>query len=57
MLKKKHKALEKAVLNAADTIIVTSKTTKTEFQAITSKPTEADYEWLRYRKNSQTTFR
>jgi glycosyltransferase involved in cell wall biosynthesis len=38
--KKKHKALEKAVLNAADTIIVTSKTTKTEFQAITSKPIE-----------------
>jgi glycosyltransferase involved in cell wall biosynthesis len=37
---KKHKALEKEVLNAADTIIVTSKTTKTEFQAITSKPIE-----------------
>jgi galactitol-specific phosphotransferase system IIB component len=34
----KHKALEYEVLNAADTIIVTSKTTKTEFQAITSKP-------------------
>nr|WP_315166102.1 glycosyltransferase family 4 protein [uncultured Flavobacterium sp.] len=34
----KHKALEHKVLNAADTIIVTSKTTKTEFQAITSKP-------------------
>jgi glycosyltransferase involved in cell wall biosynthesis len=37
---KKHKALEKKVLNSADTIIVTSKTTKTEFQAITSKPIE-----------------
>ena len=37
---KKHKALEKEVLTSADTIIVTSKTTKTEFQAITSKPIE-----------------
>ncbi len=37
---KKHKTLEKQVLNSADTIIVTSKTTKTEFQAITSKPIE-----------------
>ena len=35
---KKHKALEHQVLNSADTIIVTSKTTKTEFQAITNKP-------------------
>lgn len=35
---KKHKKLEKEVMNAADTIIVTSKTTKTEFQAITNKP-------------------
>lgn len=35
---KKHKALEQQVLNTADTIIVTSKTTKTEFQAITNKP-------------------
>ncbi|MFV8337814.1 glycosyltransferase family 4 protein [Flavobacterium sp. LB3P21] len=35
---KKHKALEHKVLNTADTIIVTSKTTKTEFQAITNKP-------------------
>jgi len=35
---KKHKALEREVLNSADTIIVTSKTTKTEFQALTSKP-------------------
>lgn len=35
---KKHKALEHQVLNTADTIIVTSKTTKTEFQAITNKP-------------------
>jgi glycosyltransferase involved in cell wall biosynthesis len=37
---KKHKALEKEVLTTADTIIVTSKTTKTEFKAITSKPIE-----------------
>ena len=37
---KKHKALEREVLTSADTIIVTSKTTKTEFQAITSKPIE-----------------
>ena len=37
---KKHKALEKEVLNSADTIIVTSKTAKAEFQAITSKPIE-----------------
>ncbi|OXA76161.1 Glycosyltransferase Family 4 [Flavobacterium aquidurense] len=35
---KKHKKLEYKVLNNADTIIVTSKTTKTEFQAITNKP-------------------
>ena len=35
---KKHKALEHQVLNSADTIIVTSKTTKTEFQEITTKP-------------------
>jgi hypothetical protein len=35
-----HKELESKVLNAADTIIVTSKTTKTEFQALTSKPIE-----------------
>lgn len=34
----KHKKLERKVLNSADTIIVTSKTTKTEFQAITNKP-------------------
>ena len=35
---KKHKTLEHQVLNSADTIIVTSKTTKTEFEAITTKP-------------------
>jgi len=35
---KKHKALEKEVLTSADTIIVTSKTTKTEFEAITFRP-------------------
>ena len=37
---KKHKQLEKEVLNGADTIIVTSKTTKKEFQALTNKPIE-----------------
>ncbi|MFT3793118.1 glycosyltransferase family 4 protein [Flavobacterium sp.] len=36
----KHKDLEREVLNAADTILVTSKTTKTEFEAITSQPIE-----------------
>ncbi|MGO4772010.1 glycosyltransferase family 4 protein [Flavobacterium sp. W22_SRS_FK3] len=35
---KKHKILEHKVLNSADAIIVTSKTTKKEFQAITNKP-------------------
>jgi hypothetical protein len=37
---KMHKALEKEVLTTADTIIVTSKTTKKEFEALTSKPIE-----------------
>ncbi|MFY0481258.1 glycosyltransferase family 4 protein [Flavobacterium sp. PLA-1-15] len=37
---KKHKELESKVLNAADTILVTSETTKTEFQALTTKPIE-----------------
>ena len=37
---KKHKKLEKLVLNATDTIIVTSKTTKTEFQQLTNQPIE-----------------
>lgn len=37
---KKHKKLEFEVLNSADCIIVTSKTTKTEFQAITKQPIE-----------------
>jgi galactitol-specific phosphotransferase system IIB component len=35
---KKHKDLEKKVLNLSDTIIVTSPTTKKEFQCITQKP-------------------
>jgi galactitol-specific phosphotransferase system IIB component len=35
---KKHKKLESEVLNSADIIIVTSKTTKAEFQLLTSKP-------------------
>ncbi len=37
---KKHKKLEQLVLNSADTIVVTSKTTKVEFQKITNKPIE-----------------
>ena len=36
--KNKHKALEKKVLNNADKIIVTSPSTKTEFEGITSQP-------------------
>ncbi|XMO86110.1 glycosyltransferase family 4 protein [Algibacter sp. AS12] len=36
----KHKALEKQVLNTSGQIIVTSFTTKKEFEAITSKPIE-----------------
>jgi len=38
LAKSKHKVLESKVLQAADTIIVTSNTTKTEFKAITNKP-------------------
>lgn len=37
---RKHKVLEHKILNTADLIIVTSSTTKTEFQAITSQPIE-----------------
>ena len=37
---KKHKNLESKVLNAADKIIVTSKTTKAEFELLTTKPIE-----------------
>jgi len=37
---KKHKELETKVLNNADVIIVTSPTTKAEFETITSKPIE-----------------
>lgn len=36
--KNKHKILESKVLNNADTIIVTSDVTKTEFSALTKKP-------------------
>jgi len=35
---KKHKKLEKEVLNSADQIVVTSNTTKTEFEALTKQP-------------------
>ncbi|TGV01609.1 glycosyltransferase family 4 protein [Flavivirga rizhaonensis] len=50
--KKKHIALEKQVLNTADQIIVTSFTTKKEFQQITNRPIEVitngyDYEVTR----------
>lgn len=38
--RRKHKTLESQVLNAADTIIVTSNTTKAEFEVLTSKPIE-----------------
>lgn len=37
---RRHKVLESNVLNTADTILVTSKTTKTEFEALTSRPIE-----------------
>lgn len=37
---RKHKYLEAKVLNAADTVLVTSETTKTEFAVLTSKPIE-----------------
>jgi len=36
----KHKKLESQILNSADKIIVTSPTTKKEFEAITNKPIE-----------------
>jgi Glycosyltransferase Family 4 len=34
----RHKALEKEVLNTADTVLVTSPTTKREFEALTPRP-------------------
>ena len=37
---KKHKQLEKSVLDGANTIIVTSKTTKAEFELLTDTPIE-----------------
>ncbi|AWI26373.1 glycosyltransferase [Flavobacterium pallidum] len=37
---KKHKKLESEVLTKADTILVTSNTTKSEFQVLTSRPIE-----------------
>ena len=37
---RKHKQLESEVLNTADTILVTSRTTKLEFQSLTNKPIE-----------------
>lgn len=37
---KKHKDLESKVLNSADVILVTSNTTKKEFEALTTKPIE-----------------
>ncbi|MCK0109637.1 glycosyltransferase family 4 protein [Flavobacteriaceae bacterium S0825] len=49
MAKKKHKFLESKVLNAADTIVVTSNNTKQNFLSLTEKPIEVitngyDYE-------------
>jgi glycosyltransferase involved in cell wall biosynthesis len=38
--KKRHETMESQVLNAADLIIVTSPSTKTDFKQITSKPIE-----------------
>jgi glycosyltransferase involved in cell wall biosynthesis len=38
--KKKHKALEKEILSEANLIVVTSPTTKNEFELITKKPIE-----------------
>lgn len=38
--RRQHKSLESKVLNTADTIIVTSNTTKAAFEALTSKPIE-----------------
>lgn len=38
--KEKHKQLERQVLNDADAIVVTSYTTKKEFESITSKPVQ-----------------
>lgn len=38
--RRKHKELEHLVLNSADQLIVTSNTTKTEFQGITATPVE-----------------
>ena len=58
--KKKHKALERAVLLEADVIVVTSPTTKKEFEAITDKPIEvitngyADF--LETTRNLDTSF-
>lgn len=37
---KKHKELESKVLNTVDIVLVTSETTKVEFQALTTKPIE-----------------
>lgn len=37
---KKHKYFESQVLNTADIVLVTSETTKVEFQALTAKPIE-----------------
>ncbi|MDT0607402.1 glycosyltransferase family 4 protein [Croceitalea rosinachiae] len=38
--RQKHKFLEKQVLNSADQVVVTSNTTRTEFEKLTSKPVE-----------------
>lgn len=52
---KKHKDLEHKVLNNADQILVTSKTTKTEFEALTSKPIEVITNGYDDEKNTKPT--
>lgn len=53
--KNKHKKLESEVLNSADTIIVTSAVTKTEFKALTNKPIEVITNGYDVTKNSTVT--
>lgn len=50
--KNKHKILESEVLNTADTIIVTSDVTKTEFQELTNKPIEVITNGYDIKKNN-----
>ncbi|UWX56164.1 glycosyl transferase family 1 [Maribacter litopenaei] len=52
---KRHKQLEHIVLNTADKIVVTSKTTKQEFRAITSKPIKVITNGFDQQKSVQTS--